>query len=95
MHDVVPKSFDEPDEIRHFGKGKLEVVKIGGLTIGRATYEPGWKWAVHVSPIAGADLCSVEHVGLVLSGRATAVLRDGCVTELSGANFLGAEKYAE
>ena len=79
MLDVVLKSFDNPDEIRYFEKGKFEVVKIGGSTIGRATYEPGWKWSVHVSPLVGTDLCSVEHIGLVLSGRATAAFRDGRV----------------
>ena len=87
MLDVVLKSFDKPDEIRRFERGKFEVVKIGGLTIGRATYEPGWKWSVHVSPLVGSDFCSVEHVGFVLSGRATATFRDGRVTELSPGNL--------
>jgi hypothetical protein len=41
MLDVILKSFEVPDEIRVFEKGKLEIVHIGGMTIGRATYEPG------------------------------------------------------
>jgi uncharacterized RmlC-like cupin family protein len=57
--------------VREMVKGRFEVVRIGGLTIGRATYQPGWKWSEHVGPTVGADRCSVEHVGLVLSGVAT------------------------
>ena len=87
MLDVVLKSFNKPDEIRRFEKGKFEAVTIRGLTTGRATYEPGWKWSVHVSPLVGTDLCSVEHVGLVLSGRATAAFKDGRVVELAPGNL--------
>ena len=83
MLDVILKRFETPDETRLFEKGKFEIVHIGGLTIGRATYEPGWRWSEHVSPIAGTPLCDVEHVGIVLSGRATAALKDGRVEELT------------
>jgi len=58
------------------------LVHIGGMTIGRATYEPGWKWSEHVGPGVGATRCHVEHVGLVLSGTATAAFDDGRVVEL-------------
>ena len=77
MLDVVLKRFEAPDEVRHFEKGKFETVKIGGMTIGRASYEPGWKWSVDVSPLAGTPLCEVEHVGMVLSGSAMAAFADG------------------
>lgn len=83
MDDVVLKRFDEPDETRVFEKGRFEIVRVGGLTIGRATYEPGWKWSVHVGPQAGAELCEVGHVGLVVSGRAAAAMADGRVVELT------------
>jgi hypothetical protein len=83
MLDVVLKRFENPDEVRHFDKGKFEIVKIGGLTIGRATYAPGWKWSTHVGPLAGTALCEVEHVGLVISGRAVAKMQDGTVHELA------------
>ena len=82
MMDVILKRFEHPDETRVFEKGKFEVVEIGGMTIGRATYEPGWKWSEHVGPGIGATRCSVEHVGLVLSGTATAAFEDGRVVEL-------------
>ncbi|MGA7264827.1 MAG: DsbA family protein [Stellaceae bacterium] len=80
--DVMLKRFEQPDEVRTFEKGKFEIVRIRGMTIGRATYEPGWRWSVHVGPAIGASSCSVEHVGIVVSGRATAAIDDGTVTEM-------------
>ena len=81
--ETVLKRFEEPDEVRTFEKGKFELVRIGGMTIGRATYQPGWKWSVHVGPLVGAARCNVEHVGMVLSGCATAAMEDGTIHELS------------
>ena len=81
--EVILRRFESPDETRAMTKGKFEVVRIGGLTVGRATYEPGWRWSEHVGPSVGASLCTVEHVGLVVSGTATAALEDGRVFELS------------
>ena len=81
--EVVLKRFESPDETRVFAKGKLEIVRIGGMTLARATYEPGWKWSDHVGPLVGATRCEVEHVGLVLAGTATAAFEDGRVIELT------------
>jgi quercetin dioxygenase-like cupin family protein len=80
--DVILKRFESPDETRLMAKGRFEIVHLGGLTIGRATYEPGWKWSVHVGPELGARHCTVEHVGMVLAGTATAAFEDGRVIEL-------------
>jgi len=82
MLDVILKRFEEPDETRLMEKGRFDLVRLGGLTIGRATYEPGWKWSLHVGPSVGKPLCDLEHVGLVLSGTATAAFADGRVVEL-------------
>jgi uncharacterized RmlC-like cupin family protein len=82
MPDVIRKRFEQPDEVRTFPRGRFELVALGGVTIGRATYEPGWKWSEHVGPGVGATRCHVEHVGLVLSGRATAAFDDGRVIKL-------------
>jgi quercetin dioxygenase-like cupin family protein len=79
---VILKSFESPDEVRVLQKGRFELVHLGGITIGRATYEPGWKWSRHVGPSVGATRCPVEHVGLVLSGTATVAFDDGRVIEL-------------
>ena len=71
------KRFDAPDETRAFEKGSFEVVEIGGMTIGRARYEPGWKWSEHVGAALGESSCMVEHVGYVVSGRAAVKMDDG------------------
>ena len=83
MGELILKKFESPDETRVFEKGRFDLVKIGGMTIGRASYEPGWRWSEHVSPVAGTPLCNVEHVGLVISGRAMAAMEDGTEVELS------------
>jgi hypothetical protein len=83
MNEVILKRFEQPDETREFERGKFEVVHIGGLTIGRATYQPGWKWSEHVGPLAGTPFCEVEHVGLVISGKAAAAIPGGETVELT------------
>ena len=77
MDEILLKKFEKPDEERKFEKGKLELVTIGGVTVGRASYEPGWKWSEHVRPISGTELCEVEHIGLALKGRCAVRMRDG------------------
>lgn len=85
--DVILKRFEQPDEVRTFTKGRLELVTIGGVTIGRATYDPGWKWSEHVGPNLGASRCTIEHVGMVLEGTATAAFDDGKVVMLTAGNL--------
>jgi quercetin dioxygenase-like cupin family protein len=80
--DVILKRFEAPDEVRVLTKGRFELVRLGDLTIGRATYEPGWRWSLHVGPAVGAQRCLVEHVGMVLSGTAAAAFDDGRIYEL-------------
>ena len=79
---VILKRFESPDEVREMLLGRFEIVRIGGLTIGRATYQPGWKWSIHVGAAIGLTRCPVEHVGLVVSGEATAAFEDGTVIPL-------------
>ena len=83
MNDVILRRFEQPDETREFERGKFEIIRVGGLTIGRATYQPGWKWSEHVRPLAGTSFCEVEHVGLVVSGKAVAAMIDGAIVELT------------
>ena len=82
MYEVILRRFELPDEVRTFDKGRFELVRIGGMTIGRATYEPGWKWSLHVGKAIGKTSCDVEHVGIVISGRATAAMDDGRIVEM-------------
>ena len=76
--DVILKRFEQPDEVREFELGRFELVTLGGMTIGRAT----WKWSAHVGAALGQTSCHVEHVGMVVSGRATAAMDDGEVIEM-------------
>ncbi len=82
MLDVLIKKFATPDDVRTFEKGRFELVKVGEMTIGRATYEPGWKWSVHVGRAIGKGSCDVSHVGMVVSGRAMVVMDDGTEFEI-------------
>jgi hypothetical protein len=84
---VTLKVFDTPDEIRTFEKGVFEIVHLGGTSIGRATYQPGWRWSLHVGPGIGAERCPLEHVGYVVSGVATAAFEDGSVAEMRAGQF--------
>jgi mannose-6-phosphate isomerase-like protein (cupin superfamily) len=81
--DTILKRFESPDEVRAFEKGRLELVTVAGQTLGRATYEPGWKWSTHVGSKTGQRRCSVEHLGIVLSGHATAAFDDGRIYDLT------------
>lgn len=87
MVDVIVKRFEEPDETRSFSRGKFEVVHIGGMAIGRATYDPGWRWSVDVGGPAGLSHCMVEHVGLVVAGKAVAAMTDGRVVEMKAGDL--------
>jgi hypothetical protein len=79
---MILKRFERPDEVREMPLGRFELVRIGGMTIGRATYQPGWRWSQHVGRNLGQDRCQVEHVGLVVAGSATAAFADGRVIEM-------------
>jgi quercetin dioxygenase-like cupin family protein len=82
MLSVILKRFEKPDETRTFEKGKFEVINLGKATIGRASYEPGWKWSQHNAAATGTPRCEVEHVGLVISGRSMVLMNDGGQFEL-------------
>jgi len=79
---TVLRAFETPDEVREFDRGRFEIVRIAGTAIGRATYQPGWRWSLHVGPAIGATRCTVGHLGYVVSGIATAAFDDGRVFEL-------------
>jgi hypothetical protein len=78
---IEKKSLNKPDETRTFTKGKLEVVKLEKGIVGRATFEPGWKWSECVKPIAKTASCQTAHFGYVISGRMKVVMDDGSETE--------------
>ena len=72
------KNLDQPDETRPFkAKGKVQIVKLGSVNVGRGTFEPGWRWSEHVKPIAGTESCESAHTGYCISGRMTVRMDDG------------------
>ena len=71
------KSFNNPDEVRTFAKGKLELIKIGGATIGRATFEPGWRWSTSIQPLVKTKSCEAPHFQYQVSGTIMVVMDDG------------------
>jgi hypothetical protein len=75
------KNFAKPDEVREFPNGKLELVKIGGATVGRATLQPGWKWSTSVQPLAKTKSCEASHFQYHVSGVLMVKMDDGSVLE--------------
>jgi hypothetical protein len=71
------KTLAQPDEVRSFPLGQLDVVQIGGGSVGRLTLQPGWRWSEHVKPIAGTDLCEAPHFQYHASGILHIVMADG------------------
>ncbi len=71
------KSLNSPEEVRKFDKGKVELVNVAGAAIGRAAFEPGWKWSTCVKPIANTNSCQAAHYGYQISGTMTTRMDDG------------------
>ena len=80
MQKAELKSFAKPDEARQFPKGRLELIKIGGATVGRATFQPGWRWSTSLQPIAKTKSCEAPHFQYHVSGVLKVRMDDG--TEL-------------
>jgi hypothetical protein len=77
MEKAELKTFGKPDEVREFPKGRLELVKIGGATVGRAIFEPGWRWATSVQPLVRSKSCEAPHFQYHVSGILKVVMDDG------------------
>lgn len=77
MSVLAAKDFTDPDEVRQFPHGHVDLVNVGTATVGRAEFEPGWRWSQDVKPIAGTASCQAAHTGYVLSGRMHVVMDDG------------------
>jgi hypothetical protein len=78
------RSMDEPDERRSPDKTTVDVVNLEGVTLGRFTFQPGWRWSECVKPVVGTDSCQVSHAGYAISGRIAVRLNDGTEAEISG-----------
>jgi hypothetical protein len=71
------KDLGKPDEVRHFEKGRLELVNINGGVVGRLVLEPGWRWSQHVKPLAGTQWCEAPHFQYHAAGRLRVITSEG------------------
>ena len=79
---ILAKSFSNPDEVRTFEKGKVEILNLGNVVIGRATLEPGWRWSKCVKPLVNTNSCQAPHTSCISGGRMKVKMDDG--TEIEG-----------
>ena len=82
MEKMEVKNFKNADEVRTFDLGKVELVKIGGRTVGRATFQPGWKWSQSVGPIVKTKSCEAPHFQYHVSGTLRVLMDDGTERDL-------------
>lgn len=89
MAGMIRMSLNSPEETRSFkdGRGKLELVNLAQGAVGRATFEPGWKWSEHVKPMSGTVSCQAPHLGYYVSGRMNVVMDDGQEVEFGPGAF--------
>ncbi|WP_227979691.1 cupin domain-containing protein [Nocardia spumae] len=87
---LLVKNFDAADETREFesGSGRLQVVQAPAGAVGRAVFEPGWRWSTHVKPIAGTDSCQAAHLGYCVSGRMRIRMDDGTESEVGPGDYM-------
>ena len=71
------KSFQKPEEVRSFPKGKAEILTVGGAEVGRLVFEPGWRWSTHVQPLAKTSSCEAPHFQYHVSGKLAIRMDDG------------------
>ncbi len=97
MKAIEAKSFDKPDEVRTFDKGKLELIHIDGRTVGRATFQPGWKWSESIRPLINTKSCEAPHFQYHLSGTLRIRTDDGTVKDCKAGDvsMLGSGHDAE
>jgi hypothetical protein len=81
MAKMEKRNLSQPDETRTFDKGKLELVTVGGVTFGRATFQPGWKWSTCVKPVVKTKSCEAPHLNYHISGRLHVLMDDGSEDE--------------
>ncbi len=83
----IVRRFDTPDKVLVFDRGRLEVITVGGRTIGKGSYSPGWRWSRCAPAPAAARGGLPEHVGVVLTGRAKILIREGSEIDLTPGDF--------
>src|SRR5262245_18192119 len=84
MPRLQAKSFATPDETRDVPKAALRVINLDEVSIGWASWEPGWRWSTHLKPVAGTEWCEHHHLGYAISGTLSVVTEQGEELEVRG-----------
>ncbi len=71
------KSHNSPDEVRTPNKTRVELVRLGDISLARFTLQPGWRWSECIKPVVKTESCQVTHVGYAVSGRITVRMKNG------------------
>ncbi len=77
------KNMSSPDETRKFENGKIDITNLGETVVGKATFEPGWKWSTSVKPLVKTDSCQQAHTMYIISGKMKVKMNDGSEQEFS------------
>jgi class 3 adenylate cyclase len=83
MPRLQSRRFASSDEVRTFPHGRAEVLMLDESPVGRATYEPGWRWTSVMPAIAGTATCQLHHLGYSISGLMHVVMDDGQELDIS------------
>ena len=80
MRRLQRKSFANPDQVRNFARGRIDLIRLDDITIGRFAMQPGWRWSEDLKPVVRTRSCQLRHVGYAISGSLQVTMNDG--TEL-------------
>ena len=83
MAGVESRNLDAPDETRTPDKALLQLLRLGGASVGRGTFEPGWKWSESIKPVVATGSCQVHHLGVIMSGQMHVVHDDGSEADIA------------
>lgn len=68
------QSLDAADESRELERGRVDLIRLGGISFDRATFAPGWRWSEHAGQ---GGSCQERHLGYLISGRMRFQMDDG------------------
>jgi len=71
------KSFATADQVRTFPSGRVEIILLDEIAVGRMRLRPGWRWSKDVAPVVGTPSCQNRHVGYAISGTLQVTMDDG------------------
>ena len=82
MGQIKLRRLDQPDEVLKHPSLQVDLVRLGSLTVGLGTVQPGFRWSTHVGKETDEQFCQVHHLQLLLSGRFAVQMADGEYVEI-------------